>query len=49
VAIAKNKLGIPIAIYRHQAAHFFGLPDGPLDVASKIRFLRQWLETPGDY
>ena len=38
-----------IAIYRHQAAHFFVLPDGPLDMASKISFLRQWFDTLGDY
>ena len=47
MAIAKNKLGTPIAIYRHQAAHYFVLPDGLLDVASKIRLLRQWLRRSG--
>jgi hypothetical protein len=38
-----------IAIYRYQAAHFFVLPDGPLDTVYKISFLRQWIEALGDY
>lgn len=28
---------------------FFELPDGPLDMVPKICFLRQWIETLGDY
>jgi hypothetical protein len=35
VAIAKNKLGIPIAIYRHQAEIFVVLADGLGDIAAK--------------
>lgn len=38
-----------IAIYRRQAAHFFVLPDGHVDITYKICFPRQWFEAPENY